>query len=146
MKFFLCIFEHVLVVFFCDDRAWIAVGGYYLMMTDRKIKGELCLEDHKGKTFSIPRKNALLPNLGLGFLICPNADQSFEFKKRLTQAKECAGRVRTAAITGTEAWLTLVTRVLPRITYPFGLTRFTKKQLHTMAIVLDNTFLPKLGI
>jgi hypothetical protein len=125
--------------------AWIAVSGFYLMMTDRKIIGDLHLKDHKGKTFSIPRKNALLPNPGLGFLICPNADQSFEFKKRLTQVKECADRVRTAAITGPEAWLALITRVLPRITYPFGLTRFTKKQLHTMAIVLNNTFLPKLG-
>ena len=29
--------------------AWIAVGGFYLMMTDRKIIGDLHLKDHKGK-------------------------------------------------------------------------------------------------
>ena len=126
--------------------AWAAVGGYYLMMSDRKIDGDLSLKDHKGKTFEIPQKNALLPNPGLGFLLCPNGDQSYEFKNRLAQVKECASRIRTAALTIPEAWLALVTRVLPRITYPFGLTRFTKTQLHMLSVVLDNTFLLKLGI
>ena len=78
-----------------DSRCW--------WMTDHKIDGELCLKDHKGKTFDIPRKNACLPNPGLGFLICPNGDQSYEFKKRLAQAMECASRVRTAALTVPEA-------------------------------------------
>jgi hypothetical protein len=34
--------------------AWAAVGGYYLMMSDRKIDGDISLKDHKGKTFEIP--------------------------------------------------------------------------------------------
>ena len=104
-------------------------------MTDRKITGDLHLKDHKGKTFSIPRKNALLPNPGLGFLICPNADQSFEFKKRLTQVKECADRVRTAAITGPEAWLALITRVLPRL--------FRQRSHHSPKLLLvTSTYIP----
>jgi hypothetical protein len=86
-----------------NPRKTADVGGYYFMMTDHKIDGELCLKDHKGKTFDIPRKNACLPNPGLGFLICPNGDQSYEFKKRLAQAMECASRVRTAALTVPEA-------------------------------------------
>ena len=59
---------------------------------------------------------------------------------------ECTSRDRTAALTVPEAWLALVTRVLPRITYPFGLTRFIKTQLDTLSVIPDNTFLPKLGI
>ena len=49
-------------------------------------------------------------------------------------------------MTVTETWLALVTRVLPKVTYPFMLTRFTKKQLHKLSVILDNVILPKMGV
>ena len=46
----------------------------------------------------------------------------------------------------TETWLAFVTRVLPKVTYPFMLTRFTKKQLYRILVILDNVVLPKMGV
>jgi hypothetical protein len=126
--------------------AWVAIAGCYLMASETTVKRELRLKDHRGSWFGIRRQAATKPNPSLGFLLCPTGNQTFEFEKRLKQEKECASRVATATLTQHKAWLALVTRVLPRVTYPFGLTRFTKQQLHKLAIVLDNVFFPKLGI
>ena len=55
-------------------------------------------------------------------------------------------RILPVQLTLREAWLALVTRVLPRVTYPFKLTRFTKEQLKRISIVIDNVILPQMGI
>jgi hypothetical protein len=89
---------------------------------------------------------ATKPNPGLDFLICPTADQRFEFEKRLQQARDTAARVSTSTLTTADAWLGLITRALPRITYALCLTRFTKKKLKQLSIAIDNAFLPKLTI
>ena len=34
----------------------------------------------------------------------------------------------------------------PKPTYPMTFTRVTKRQLHTLAVVLDSVMLPKLGV
>ncbi len=116
------------------------------MANEAAVQRELRLKDHRGQWFSIKRQAATKPNPSLGFLLCPTGNQLYEFEKRLKQAKECANRVATTPLSVHDAWLALVARVLPRVTYPFGLTRFTKQQLHKIAVVLDNVFLPKLGI
>jgi hypothetical protein len=58
---------------------WISVAGEYLMASNRNIVGELWLSDSRGKRHKIERKPASEPNPGLGFLICPTADQKFEY-------------------------------------------------------------------
>jgi hypothetical protein len=125
---------------------WICVGGEYLLASNRNIKGDLFLKDQRGYSHKIKRMEATKPNPGLGFLICPTADQRFEFKKRLEQARDTAARVSTSTLTTADAWLGLITIALPRITYALCLTRFTKKQLKQLSIAIDNAFLPKLTI
>ena len=126
---------------------WMAVSGYYVMTSRNQFKEEeIELEDHQGTKTKIDYKPHTKPNKGLGFLVCPNADQKPEFVFRLKQAKWCASRLFGVHLTGQMAWLALVTRVIPKVTYCFGLTRFTKQQLHRIAVAIDNVFIPRLGI
>jgi hypothetical protein len=60
---------------------------------------------------------------------CPNADQKYEYEKCLEQAQEIAQRVSKGTLPPRDAWLGLKTRVIPKICYPFGITRFSTKQL-----------------
>jgi hypothetical protein len=79
------------------------------------------------------------PNPGLGFLICPTAEQKFEYEKRLNQAQDIAKKMATCSLPPRDAWLGLKTRVLPKICYPFGLTRFTVKQLKKIGAVINKS-------
>jgi hypothetical protein len=99
------------------------------MASDRNIPGELWLKDSRGKQHKIKRKPATEPNPELGFLLCPNADQKYEYEKRLEKAQEIAQRVSKSTLPPRDAWLGLKTWVIRKICYPFGLTRFTTKQL-----------------
>jgi hypothetical protein len=124
---------------------WISVAGEYLMQSDRNIKGALWLEDSRGKRHKIKRKPATEPNPGLGFLLCPTADQKFEYEKRLGQARDIAKKVSTCTLSRSDALIALKTRVIPKIGYPFGLTRFTKKQLKKIGSTINNVFLQRIG-
>jgi hypothetical protein len=99
------------------------------MASDRNVHGEMWLRDIRGKRHKIKRKPVTEPNPGLGFLICPTAEQKFEYEKRLNQAQDIAKKVAICSLPPRDAWLGLKTPVLPKICYPFGLTRFTVKQL-----------------
>ncbi|KAL7502352.1 hypothetical protein ACHAXN_000327, partial [Cyclotella atomus] len=101
----------------------------------------LWLQDSRGKQHKIRRKPATEPNPGLGFLLCPTADQKFEYEKRLGQAQDIAKKVSTCTLPQKDAYLALKTRVLPKICYPFGLTRFTRKQLKKIGSTINNVFL-----
>ena len=85
-------------------------------------------------------------NRGLVFFTNPLGTQKDEFRFRLAQAKQCATQINQTRLTQYEAWITYLTRVLPKVTYPFLATRFTIKQLHRLAVIIDNTILPKMKI
>ena len=126
--------------------AWLAINGRMVMRARDSIIGDIYLKDHRGISSKIRFKEATSPNIGLGFSLCPTGTMKYEFELRLAQAKDCATKLATTTLTTTEAWLALVTRILPKVTYPFMLTRFTKKQLHRLSVVIDNVMLPKLGV
>ncbi|KAL7504337.1 hypothetical protein ACHAXN_002030 [Cyclotella atomus] len=81
----------------------------YLMASDQNIVGELWLRDSRGKRHKIERKPATEPNPGLGFLLCPTADQKYEYEKRLKQAQDIAQRVSKCTLSPRDAWLGLKT-------------------------------------
>lgn len=126
--------------------AYKPVDGRMIPMTSDDRQGNLHLHDLNGIHSKITHKKNDNPNVGLGFSIAPLGDQEPEYQKRLAQAKFCASCISTATFTTAEAWLALVTRVLPKVTYPFMLTRFNKKQIYRLMVTLDNAILPKLGI
>ena len=126
--------------------AWKQKDGRAVQREHEESHGEIILEDHNGVKSKIKRMKHTEPNEGLGFLIAPTGNQEPEYTKRLKQARECMARILPVQLTLREAWLALVTRVLPKVTYPFKLTRFTKKQLKRLSIVIDNVMLPKMGI
>ena len=125
---------------------FVAVVGFYLIQSSRNITEEVVLTDDRGQRHNIPRVPTTELNPALGFSLCPTADQRYEFKKRLQQAKECAAKAASATLTHVDAWLGLKTRVIPKVCYPFSLTRFTKRQLGLLSSTLYPVFLPKIGV
>jgi hypothetical protein len=126
---------------------WLAVNGYYIMASRTNFDNEnVILTDHNGMESTIEYKSHREHNKGLGFSMCPDANQDPEFKHRLEQAKFCAKQMFNVFLPVSVVWVALVTRVLPKVTYCFGLMRFNKKQLKKIAIAIDNAFLPRLGI
>ena len=80
------------------------------------------------------------------FFINPLGTQKDEFKFRMAQVKHCATQINQTRLTQYEAWITYLTQVLQKVTYPFVAIRFTVKQLHKLAVIIDNVILPKMKI
>jgi hypothetical protein len=132
---------------FWQLMAWRKLGGYLISKPRREFEDlEVYVKDHTGKSSKIDYKHIDEPNEGLGLKLCPNADQTYEFSKRESQAVTYASRAATVRFHLKEAWTALTVNVIPSITYPFALTRFTPKQLARIAIPINQVFLPKLGI
>ena len=71
---------------------------------------------------------------------------SDEYKHCLKQAKTFALKTLPARLNLHEAKNALKTRVIPSLTYPFSCTSFSTNQLKTIAITINNVFLPKMNI
>jgi hypothetical protein len=133
---------------FWQMLAWVDFGGCYRAANKREVTSEHRVEirDHRGISSEIEYRHWNESNEGLGVNLCPNANQKPEYEKRLKQTKELAPRVENTRFKIGDAWTALMMNTIPSITYSFSLTRFTKCQLHTLAVLVDNAFLPKLGV
>jgi hypothetical protein len=124
-----------------------AVGGYVLYRSRTKFQDrEIYLRNHKGLRSKIEYKAHTAANKGLGVMLCPTGDQKAEFARRLQQTRESVALIAASSLNITETYLTLKTRVLPKITYSFPITSFTVRQLKALAVLIDNAFIPKLGV
>ena len=126
--------------------SYYACNGWMLMRSHTQINYEMILRNGEGQTSKIKLKSANEPNKGLGYLIAPTGDQTPEYKHRLKQMKEKATKLKHAFLTRREAYIAYITRVIPAVTYPFALTRFTVKQCSDLAKVIEKVILPKMGI
>jgi hypothetical protein len=132
---------------FWQLMAWRGVGGYFLPKPRREFEDlNVTIQDHRGKSSKIRYKHVNEPNEGLGVKLCPDSSQQHEFDKREQQSKTIAARVAVTRFRVREAWIALTVNILPSVTYSFGITRFTKKQLQRIAVPLNKVMLPKLGI
>ena len=125
---------------------WKNRKGRLVPRDTSKINEKIQIEDHKGIKTKIKKMNIKETNKGLGFFINPLGTQTDEFKFRVAQAKYCATQINQTRLTQYEAWITYLRRVLPKVTYLFVATRFTVKQLHKLAVIIDNVILPKMKI
>ena len=106
----------------------------------RKYRSKTTKEKNEDKKMNIEETNK-----GLGCFINPLGKQADKFKNRVAQAKYCATQINPTRLTQYEAWITYLTQMLPKVTYPFVATRFTVKQLHKLAVIIDNVILPKMN-
>ena len=132
---------------FWQMLCWMRLGGYFIP-TPRRMFADLnvWIKDHRGMASKIQYKDHDSPNEGLGVKLCPTGNQRPEFDKRLDQASVYSSRVNKTRFQVGEAWTALTVNVLPSVTYSFSITRFTKAQLLRISRLVDNAFLPKLGI
>ena len=126
--------------------AWKNKDEKMLPRDNDEMSGSITLKDNQGVESKITQLSYKKANIGLGCRLTPMGDQEPEYEHRLDQAKSCAAAMGPTTLSRFEAYIAYVTRILPKVTFPFALTRFTKKQLHRLAIIIDNVVLPKMGL
>ena len=126
--------------------SWVNENGTLRPRDNDEMTGDIHLVDNDGIKSKITQKSYKKPNVGLGLHLTPMGDQTSEYNHRLQQAKDCAAAVGPVRLSQWESYIAVMTRILPKVTYPFALTRFTKKQLHKLAVIIDNVILPKMKV
>ena len=104
------------------------------------------LTDSEGCNTTIPQITPDQPNIGLGFRLALNGTQIHEYNYRLQQCKQLHGQITRAHLTKEEAYLMLLTRVIPKVTYPMAFTQFTQQECKRLNTVIDTAMLPKIGL
>jgi hypothetical protein len=123
--------------------AFMAVGGY-LMHAYRvtlKVKSFFAMPMANPPPSSI----SLLTNPIKVLVFSPTVSVRWVMSFNTVSSKPnlFASKTLPAWLNLHEAKLALKTRVLPSLTYPFFCTSFTTKQIKTLAIAINNVFLPK---
>ena len=85
----------------------------------------IMLDDGRGATTRIEKLTSNEPNKGLGCRLAPNAQQESEFKFRLKQCRSIANRACPVSIPQNYALNMLTTRIIPAVSYPMVVTRFS---------------------
>ena len=86
------------------------------------------------------------PNVGLGFLICPDGNQSPQFTTLLKDVKNVCARINCSYLTESETRLALHQRLVPKLRYVLHLTSLSSKQCDAINNVIRRTFLPRLRL
>ena len=117
------------------------------MRSSTKFDFEPTLTISEGQKSKIKLKPTNEPNKGLRFLIAPTANiKDLNSITASKQIEDAARKIIPANIKRHEVWIVCIKRVIPAITYPFALTRFTNNQLKRLATTIEKVILPKMGI
>ena len=124
--------------------AWCQAQGYMALVQDPGTT--LTLHNTHGTPtvirFLLPHE----PNVGLGFLICPDGNQSPQFFNLLKDVNTVCARISCSYLTESETRQALHQRLLPKLRYVLHLTSFSSKQCDTINTVIRQTFLPRLRL
>ena len=102
----------------------------------------LVLKDNKGGFAVIEFAPPDKPKKGLGFLLCPNGDQSHQFKATYEAMESLCNSVAGANLSEREARQALYQRLVPKLQYPLHLTSFSTAQCNRLNSLVRKTFLP----
>lgn len=106
--------------------AWDGSSGHMemIMGTDHTLR----IQDGKGASAKIDYLPPNQPNVGLGFRLCPNADQDPHFQHTLQALQDICFRVGAAHLTEYETRQLLHQRLIPKLTYALHLSSFSAQQ------------------
>jgi hypothetical protein len=86
------------------------------------------------------------PNVGLGYLICPDGNQTPQFHSLLQDIRTICAKINSSFLTEAETRQALHQRLIPKIQYVLHLTTFSLKQCSTFNSIIWKTFLPRLRL
>lgn len=124
--------------------AWDGASGYMDMIQD--TEHTLQIQDGKGASAKIEYLPPHQSNVGLGFRICPNANQTPHFQCTLQALKDICFRVGSAHLSEHETRHLLHQRLIPKLAYALHLSSFTAQQCQQIDTVFWNTILPHIRL
>jgi hypothetical protein len=103
---------------------------------------KLCINDWTGTPTTIKYGPPGEPNIGLGFHLCPNGDQTHQYEHTYKSIQRLCRNVTIANLSEQEALQTVTQRLVPKLHYPLHLTSFTHQQSDKINTLIQQTFLP----
>lgn len=124
--------------------AWTQKTGYMELV--QNCTYDLHISDGKGARARIDYLTPNEPNVGLGFALCPNGNQSPHFDRTFTAIQAICRNMQSAHLTEQEARRLLQQRIKPKLMYALHLSAFTDKQGSKMDTLIRQSFLPRLRL
>ena len=103
---------------------------------------QLTINDWMGASTTIAYRKSNEPNIGLGFHLCPNEDQTQQYNHMHDTIKTLCSNVSSANLNEREARKTITQRLVPKLSYPLHLISFTQKQSNAINSTIREAFLP----
>ena len=124
--------------------AWDSTSGHMELTynTDHVIR----IRDGKGAVATIDFLPPDQPNVGLGYLLCPDGNQEPQFRMTVEAMQKIGTSVASSSLSESETRQLLRQRLLPKLSYILHTTSFTSKQCARIDSVLRTYILPRLRI
>ncbi|EED89738.1 predicted protein [Thalassiosira pseudonana CCMP1335] len=124
--------------------AWEVVRGELRIVksTDQRI----VLKDNKGGMAVIDFLGPDQPNVGLGYRLCPDGNQTHQLKFVKDAMKEICGALVSAHITQKEALQAMYQRLLPKLDYALHLSHLSERACNDIDVIVNRALLPKLKV
>ena len=124
--------------------AWDSESGYMDMIshTDQTLS----INDGKGATSIIDYLSPSEPNVGLGFRLCPNANQEPHFQHVLGGIRSMCSGLGSAHLTEHETRQLLTQRLIPKLIYALHFSSFSSAQCSHIDSVIRQKIVPRLRL
>ncbi|KAL7430492.1 hypothetical protein ACHAXH_001865 [Discostella pseudostelligera] len=86
------------------------------------------------------------PNVGLGFLLCPDGSQTPQFRNLKTAINTLCGRIESSFLNESETRQALTQRLLPKLNYVLHTTTLNRLQCNRINSIICSTFLPRMRL
>ena len=124
--------------------AWASRGGMLSIISDPPRP--LHMDNGKGTKAWVDYHPPHKPNVGLGYLLCPDGSQAPQFSVLYDALQLLCNSVSSAHLTEPETRLLLRQRITPKLQYTLHTTSFTQTQCSRLDTLLRQNVLPKLRI
>lgn len=124
--------------------AWRSDSGHMEMINH--VEHTIQIEDGKGATATIEYLPPSEPNVGLGFRLCPTANQDPHFQHVLGGIRSMCAGLGSAHLSTHEIRQLLTQRLIPKLTYALHLSSFTSKQCNQIDTVIRQNIVPRLRL
>ena len=120
--------------------AWELNAGHLKMV--HSTTERLVMDDGNGSFATIDFLPPNQPNVGLGYRICPNGDQSHHFKATKAAISQLCKQTSGAYLSEAEARQMLTQRLIPKLTYALNVSSFSVHECNRINSDIRQTFLP----
>ena len=124
--------------------AWRDLGGVPTLVETPSL--DLFMHDGKGARARVDYLPPDKPNVGLGYLLCPNGNQFPQFASLYESIGKLCNSVATAHLTEAETRLLLRQRIVPKFSYVLHTTSFSRAMCRKFDALLRRAIVPKLRL